>query len=317
MEHLKMQWRTWLLVMVAVLALTARPAVAATLVVDDDGFATATDCDDSTTSASTTIGAAVTAASAGDTILVCPGTYTEQVTVTTNNLTRQSQTPLAAIIQAPASMADPKAIVRVNGATGVSILDFTISGPGGETCASIRYGVRIDGGGSATLDGNKIQDIRDNPLSGCQNGVGILVGRAFEGTTGSATITDNEIVGYQKGGIVVDNAGSSATITGNQVTGAGPTETIGQNGIQVSRGATATITDNEVRNNFYLNSRAADPGCPFVTPVDEPPPPFPVGSCLVTATGILFFQSGSPGDQGQLNSANTLRRNQVNVVVIP
>lgn len=89
------------------------------------------------------------------------------------------------------------------------------------------------------------------------------MGRAFEATTGSATITDNEIVGYQKGGIVVDNTGSTATITGNRVTGAGPTKIIGRNGIQVSRGATATITDNEVRNNFYLNSRAADPGCPF------------------------------------------------------
>ncbi|HXG51773.1 MAG TPA: right-handed parallel beta-helix repeat-containing protein [candidate division Zixibacteria bacterium] len=317
MEHFKMRWQTWLVgAVVGVLALTARPAIAATLVVDDDGFATATDCDAAIGTYST-IGAAVTAAAVGDTILVCPGTYTEQVTVTKNNLTLQSVTPLAAIIQAPASMADPKAIVRVNGATGISILDFTISGPGGGGCDSIRYGVRIDGGGSATLDGNRIKDIRDNPLSGCQNGIGILIGRAFESTTGSATVTDNEIVGYQKGGSVVDNAGSNAVISWNQVVGAGPTEIIGQNGIQLSRGATATIADNEVRNNFYLNSRAADPGCPFATPVDPPPSPFPVGSCLVTATGILFFQSGSPGDQGQLNSENTLRRNQVNALVIP
>lgn len=315
MEHPKMHWRTWLVVLVAaVMALTARPAMAATLVVDDN--ADPATCDGKVSSFAT-ISTAVAAASSGDTILVCPGTYTEQVTVTTSSLTLQSQTPLAAIIKAPLSMADPKAVVHVNGATNVSILDFTVSGPGDSNCNSIRYGVRVDGGGSATLDGNKIQDIRDNPFGGCQNGIGILVGRALDVTTGSATITDNEIVGYQKGGIVVDKAGSSATITGNQVTGAGPTKIIGQNGIQVSRGATATITDNEVRNNFYLNSRAAGPGCPFVTPVDEPPPPFPVGSCLVTATGILFFQSGSPGDEGQLNSENTLRRNQVNVVVIP
>jgi hypothetical protein len=134
MEHPKMQWQTWLVgVVVAVVALTTGQALAqVTLgVVDDDGFATATDCNDSTTSASTTIGAAVVPASVGDTILVCPGTYTEQVTVTTNNLTLQSQTPLAAAIQAPSPMVDPKAIVHVNGATGVSILDFTISGPGG------------------------------------------------------------------------------------------------------------------------------------------------------------------------------------------
>lgn len=239
-----MHWRTWLVVVVAaVVALTTGQALAqGTLVVDDDGFATATDCDDSTTAAFTTIGAAVAAAPAGDTILVCPGTYTEQVTITTNNLTLQSVTPLAATIKAPSSMADPKAIVHVSGATGVSVFDFRISGPGGGGCNSIRYGVRIDGGGLATLDGNKIQDIRDNPFSGCQNGIGVLVGRAADSTTGTATITDNEIVGYQKGGIVVDNTGSSAMVTMNQVVGAGPTKTIGQNGIQVSRGATATIS---------------------------------------------------------------------------
>jgi hypothetical protein len=315
MERSKMHWRTWLVVlMAAVAALAAGPAMATTLIVDDN--ADSGTCGGNV-SGFPTISAALAAAASGDKILVCPGTYTEQVTITTDDLTLQSQTPLAAIIKAPSVMADPKAIVRVNGATGVSILDFTISGPGGGGCGSIRYGVRIDSGGSATIDGNKIQDIRDDPFSGCQNGLGILVGRAFEGTTGSATITDNEIVGYQKGGIVVDNTGSDATITDNQVIGAGPTKIIAQNGIQVSRGATATITDNGVRNNFYLNSRAADPGCPFATPVDEPPPPFPVGSCLTFATGILFFDSGSPGDEGQLNSENTLRRNQVNTMVIP
>lgn len=289
----------------------ASPAFAATLVVDDDGMASSADCDASS-SAYTTVQAAVAAASAGDTILVCPGTYTEQVTITTNGLTLQSVTPLAGVIKAPGGMADPKAIVRVNGATGVTILDFTISGPGDSSCDSLRYGVRVDGGGSATIDGNKIQDIHDSPLGGCQSGIGVLVGRASEGETGSATITDNEIASYQKGGIVVSNAGSSAAITGNKVTGAGPTEIIGQNGIQVSSGATATVSGNEVRNNFYLNSRAAsDPNCPEGAPGPD------VGSCLVTATGILFFQSGSAGDEGQLNSENSLRRNQLNTVVIP
>ena len=50
------------------------PALAATLVVDDDGV----ECP---SPYSATIQAAVNAASPGDTILVCPGTYTEQVNV--------------------------------------------------------------------------------------------------------------------------------------------------------------------------------------------------------------------------------------------
>src|SRR2546428_8092995 len=73
----------------AVLALVAiggRGAVAqaATLVVDDDGFASATNCNDLTTAAYTTISAAVAAANPGDTIKVCPGLYLEQVFIGTN-----------------------------------------------------------------------------------------------------------------------------------------------------------------------------------------------------------------------------------------
>ena len=43
--------------------------------VDVDGFASATDCNDPTTVAHQTIGAAVAAANPGDTVRVCPGTY--------------------------------------------------------------------------------------------------------------------------------------------------------------------------------------------------------------------------------------------------
>src|SRR5882672_4551596 len=58
-------------------------AQAATLVVDDDGMASATDCN-ATTPAFLTIGAAVAAASPGDVIKVCPALYAEQVTIGTN-----------------------------------------------------------------------------------------------------------------------------------------------------------------------------------------------------------------------------------------
>src|SRR3989442_12705615 len=58
-------------------------AQAATLVVDDDGFASATDCN-ALTPTFMTISAAVAAASHGDTIKVCPGLYAEQVFIGTN-----------------------------------------------------------------------------------------------------------------------------------------------------------------------------------------------------------------------------------------
>lgn len=232
-----------------------------------------------------TIQAAVTAAHPGDTILVCPGTYVEQVTIPAgkNNLTLRSKVPLAAIIKAPAVMLFPKAIVRVNGARNVAILAFTITGPGGSGCDSLEYGVRVDGGGSALIRDNHITEIRDNPFSGCQNGVGILVGRFAEGQTGSAVIQNNHIDNYQKGGIVVSNTGSSASVSDNEVKGVGPTALIAQNGIQISSGARANVEENEVSDNIY-------------TPQ------------TVVSTGILLFGPGSVNIE-----ENKVSRNDVNI----
>ncbi|MDM7923976.1 MAG: right-handed parallel beta-helix repeat-containing protein, partial [Pyrinomonadaceae bacterium] len=53
-------------------------------VVDDDGFASITNCDDPAAVAHTTVGSAVTAANAGDTIRICPGTYAPASTVALN-----------------------------------------------------------------------------------------------------------------------------------------------------------------------------------------------------------------------------------------
>src|SRR5689334_10671202 len=52
-----------------------------TLVVDDDGQATSGNCNSTTATPYTTIGAAITAASATDTVKVCPGAYAENVVV--------------------------------------------------------------------------------------------------------------------------------------------------------------------------------------------------------------------------------------------
>jgi parallel beta-helix repeat protein len=209
----------------------------------------------------TTIQAAVTAANAGDKVKVCPGTYTEQVTIGAgkDGLSLESEKPLQAIIKAPAVMTPSKTVVYVNGAQNVGVRGFTITGPGGGSCDSIEYGVLVDNG-SATVEKNHITSIRDvDPASvdtgtghsGCQNGAGVRFGSQFAGTTGTGSIRDNVIDDYQKGGIVVDNTGSDATIEHNTVTGWGPSAANAQNGIQVSRGATASIKNNAVSGNVY------------------------------------------------------------------
>jgi parallel beta-helix repeat protein len=251
------------LVALALLLFGAQAASAKVITVDDNGL----DCRKADFN---TIQAAVSAAAPGDTIKVCAGTYTEQVTIPAakSGLTLRSHVPEAAIIKAPPVMADPKAIVRVNGAQDVTIYGFTITGPGGSGCDSIRYGVRVDGGGSATISHNHIVDIRDTGLSGCQNGNAIQIGRQFEGQTGHATITKNTIERYQKTGVIVDNAGSSAEIRNNKIVGLGQSPIIAQNGVQLSRGATANVEHNDISGNVFT------PG-------------------FATSTGVLLFESGS------------------------
>ena len=209
----------------------------------------------------TSIQAAVTAASPGDRIRVCEGVYREQVTIpeTKDDIELRSKKPLAAVIEAPPGMTEP-AIVHVDGADDVTIRGFTIRGPF-VPLPPLATGVFVGGGGSATIVGNHITAIRAEPLNGVQNGIGILVGRGSTGEVGTANILRNRIDDYQKGGIVVDGEGSSALVSKNEVVGAGPTDEIAQNGIQVSRGADALVTRNYVAGNVYTGPAEADAAC--------------------------------------------------------
>ncbi|HVD88920.1 MAG TPA: right-handed parallel beta-helix repeat-containing protein [Jatrophihabitantaceae bacterium] len=211
-----------------------------------------------------TIQAAVNAATPGDKIKVCRGTYMEQVTIPAgkNGITLFSEPALQAVIKAPLAMLDPKAIVRVSASQNVTIRHFTITGPGGGDCDSIRWGVRVDSGGSALITDNHITEIRDlldlNGLSGCQNGIGVLLGRnrpdlgPTEDTVGSGQVVHNLIDHYQKGGVTVDNTGAyTGEVAYNEVTGT-PSMDIAQNGIQVSRAGRGNVHHNKVSMNQYL-----------------------------------------------------------------
>ena len=186
-------------------------------------------------------------------------------------------------------------VITVNGGVTVGISGFTISGPGPGFCGSIDNGIFVGGGAAATISGNSIVSIRDNPLSGCQNGFGIRVGcagfRCPLMTTGRATIKSNAISDYQKGGILIDDAGSKATISRNVVIGVGPTTEIGQNGIEVTRGATAAVTQNTVSGNEY-----SGPGSG------------PDLDLQIQSTGILLCGNGC-GTLG--TTATSVSRNQV------
>jgi hypothetical protein len=242
----------------------------------------------------TSVQTAVNAAMPGDTVYLCGTTpFVEQVIVNksirlTGDRGASIQTPnpfpAPSAPLPPAFAADslltPQAIVMVWG-SGVqaTISGLTVQGPlpGNGGCAEQEYGILVIAGATATLSGDQVLNIQDSrsSLFGCQFGVGIAVGRRFwptadfsqflvENFVGSATISGTTVSGYQKAGIVIDGPGSTASVSGNTVTGAGPSAPMGsiiaQNGIQVSRGASGDVTNNLVSANQYGGPGVASSG---------------------------------------------------------
>jgi hypothetical protein len=189
------------------------------------------------------------------TVHVAAGTYVEQVVITAS-MTVFGDGAASTFIVAPSTIpvaSDPDStIVKIAGSgVSVDISGFTVTGPGPGGCGTINTGIFVRDDAYANIHDNRILDIRDNPFSGCQNGVAIQVGRASLGTNGAADISNNEIAGYQKNGVTVSNAGSSATLTNNTITGAGATTIIAQNGVQFSGGATGSVNGNTISNHSY------------------------------------------------------------------
>ena len=231
---------------------------------------------------STSIQSAIDAASDGDTITIAAGTYAEQL-IDTKSLTLIGAGSGATFV-APTSLtvdaSGQAAILTIGGSASVSsdISGLTLMGP----VAGITSGIVVRDGATANIHDDAVKDIRESVvLSGVQRGIAIRVGRAADPTTGHATIANDVITGYQKGGIVVDNVGSDAIITGNTVTGDGPTAANGQNGIQISRGANATLAGNTVSGNDYTPDSTI-------------------------ATGVLLYQAGTV-----IIGSNTLNADEV------
>lgn len=195
---------------------------------------------------------AVSQASAGDKVQLAAGTYSEQVTIT-KSLTLVGAGVDKSVIKAPATLPPTQSsdIVQVSGSTvNVAMSQLTVSGPGTGPCGTIGAGIAVFGGATLDIDHASVLDIRDNPLSGCQNGEGIRVGtQPFGAPDTGHLIADHLLVArYQKNGITVDGTGSTGDINHNTVQST-PTNQIASNGIQVSDGAVAQVDHNTVTGN--------------------------------------------------------------------
>lgn len=147
------------------------------------------------------------------------------------------------------------AIVDVFGSgTEVSISNVTVSGRFDENCNSGARdfaGIRVSSGAVLLLEDSAIVDVLGpNQANGTQCGVGLMVGRNALNTTGTAHLTNVNVSGFNKVGVLADGANSFLSFDGGSVTGKGEPNINGQNGIQISNGANA-----EIRNVTIQDAR--------------------------------------------------------------
>ncbi len=225
-------------------------------------------------------------------IEICPGTYSEQLTINASLVLSRANVPASqgpAVIQLPAAVGNgqnpgvaatycqdddaatgtlmPQSVIQICAArpggantTGVavSVSHLTVQGNWLFTsCAVNMYGILVEGGASLSLADSIVAQIGDFPLQGCQSGVDIEGGSSVTHQIGHLTLTGDTIESYQKNGIVVDGPGSTGKISGVTVTGGGPTRAIAQNGIQISLGATGSVTRSKITANNYTGSGEA------------------------------------------------------------
>jgi hypothetical protein len=209
----------------------------------------------------------------GSSIHVCPGTYTEQLTITEPLKLTAVDGAGSAKVVLPAEPADSitacdqaegtasyqpdqdEVSICTTGTVGITGLTFEPKWPAG-TCYDSLYGILVAGGATLVASNVSVDGGGAFPINGCQGGVAIQVGMAWTTPVeiGKATLSHDSVSEYQKNGITIDGTGSSAKISTTTVTGAGPTPETAQNGIQVSNGALASIQSSTISGNECDNA---------------------------------------------------------------
>lgn len=207
-----------------------------------------------------TIQAGVDAANPGDEIDVAPGTFHEQVYVN-KNLVLHGESASNTTIAPPATlMAQPflpdraeRPIIGVGPlGTNVTIDGFTVDGEGAGNTQTGMTGIQFFKA-SGIIRNNTITRVRATPFDGGTY-LGIFVGHTNDVVyTHSVEINNNTVTDYGKGGIVCNEAGLTANVHHNVVTGQGPVgyPMVAQNGIQFGWGATGTIAYNTISAISY------------------------------------------------------------------
>ena len=202
----------------------------------------------------------IDAATSGWQVNVNEGIFTEQLHITTNNLTIGGVSKSTVTVKAPASVPlyftsgtnQNHPVIFVDGVNQFTMNNVTIDGDG-KGNANYRFqGIGFWNSGG-TLTNVDVYNIIDTPFSGAQHGVAVY---AHNNTNGPYTVacTNMVIDDYQKNAMALSGTGLTIALDNITTIGAGPTSVTAQNGIQVAYGASGTITNSNVSGNNYSGS---------------------------------------------------------------
>ena len=252
----------------------------------------------------TSIQGAVNSVPPGSTIKICPANYGEQVVVN-KNLT---------LVGVNSGTADNPALVIPSGgfvantasltsghpiaaqilvqspATVVNISTLAVDGSNSNLnsgCDDTRLIGIYYQNASGTVNFAAVRNQAQNAANfGCQTsaGLGIYVQSASPSTS-TVKIQNSTVRGYQKNGITGNEVGTTVTIIGNSVVGAGPTTTA-QNGIQVGFGATGKVQNNTVADDDFNGDPSAGTGSGILI--------YDSGNMTISGNSVTNAQNGIP-----------------------
>ena len=208
---------------------------------------------------------AVNAATPGDVIQVCPGTYNEQVVIakrlTLVGIERNGKN--AAVVR-PSSivintdlLGEPTAsIILVRDTSDVHIKNITIDGIDNALVCDATAPT-LDGiffrNASGEIESVAIKNILSPEACAFADAIDVV----STGEHQRVTVRDSSIHDYDFGGIFCFGNGLSVSAIRNVVTGRGPTA-YGQFGIQLDEGPTGTIEENIVTNHVTADFSQSD-----------------------------------------------------------
>lgn len=303
------------------LGLVVVPTVAdaAQLTVDDG---TKADCP---SAGFTSIQSAVTAAAPGDTVSICPGTYQEAAATGGSGIQVNKALTIKGAGSDLVTIRPPTGITPSNpqsvrdafgnvisvtaGPTTISGVTVDASNPGGS--GTVDAGVAFINAGNSALRNSRVALGQQVGISGTGIGVVAAVPAVATGSF-QFTLANNLIQSYSKAGVFIDASDGSnaiqptllnATVTGNRIEGGGPAGDTpqGQQGLQVSGGATAQITGNTITLN-----RSADENGTGCTPA----------TCVGASEGLLLFdQPDAARYNATTYSGNNIQGNGFGILV--